>query len=166
MQKITNFNDTVFSEDVNPSNEKIVFPTATKSRKEGAVTKVKKTAKKSTSVVKSNNKNYEDFTFDLMGDTYEVNFHDGVYDVEDNKQWIFGNCCLADRVINISTKTQFGKPLSKNQIKTTFTHELTHIILESGQFYDESYNEHLVEWIGKCIAMMFLTDTRFNKIFG
>lgn len=166
MQKITNFNDTVFSEDVNPSNEKIVFPTSPKMRKEGTTTKVKKTAKKSTAMVKSNNKVYKDFTFDFMGDTYEVNFHDGVYDVEDNQHWIFGNCCLADRVINISTKTQYGKPLSNNQIKTTFTHELTHIILESGQFYDESYNEHLVEWIGKCISMLFLTDTIFNEIFS
>lgn len=165
MEKITNFNDTVFSEDVNPTNEKIVFPSSIKMKKEGTSTKVKKTAKKSTAMVTANNKAYEDFTFDFMGDTYEVNFHDGVYDMNDNEHWIFGNCCLAERVINISTKSQYGKPLSKNQIKTTFTHELTHIILESGQFFEESYNEHLVEWIGKCISMLFLTDTRFNKIF-
>ena len=140
MEKVINFTDTEFVKDTLNSDPKMVF----------------------------NNKNtrqYESFKFDLFGDIITVRFFDNVYSKDDPDMWIFGNCNFADQLINLSTKSISGNPLSRNQIKQTFIHECIHIILESGQYFEESYNEGLVEWIAKCVNIMFFTNTELAKHF-
>lgn len=140
MEKVINFTDTEFVKDTLNPDPKIVF----------------------------NNKNtrqYESFKFDLFGDIITVRFFDNVYSKDDPDMWIFGNCNFADQLINLSTKSISGNPLSRNQIKQTFIHECIHIILESGQYFEESYNEGLVEWIAKCVNIMFFTNTELAKHF-
>ena len=126
MEKVIDFTDTEFDKDVLNPDPKIVFNN-------------------------KNTKQYESFRFDLFGDTITVRFFDNVYSKDDPDMWIFGNCNFVDQVINLSTKSISGEPLSRNQIRQTFVHECVHLMLESGQFYEESYNEALVEWLAKCI---------------
>ena len=158
MEKVTNFNDTIFAEDVVPTGEKIVFPRESKPRTGGK--------EKAMSSKKSpKQKKYEDFTINLFGDDIDVCFHDKVFSDTDPEMWIFGNCNFAERVINISLQSPSGRLLTSNQIKQTFVHEMVHIMLESGQYYDQSYDEGLVEWLAKCINMMFFSNTTLAKHF-
>lgn len=152
MTKVIDFEDTEFAKDVITPSEKIVF---NKQHRENSNNEVTNTSKKK---VKKTTKKYEDFTFDLFGDTIDVCFHDMVHSDEDPNHWIFGNSNYAEQVINLSINRPSGKPLSPAQIKQTFIHECIHIMLESGQFYEESYNEALVEWMAKCINQMFFMN--------
>ena len=152
MTKVIDFEDTEFAKDVITPSEKIVF---IKQHRENSNNEVTNTSKKK---VKKTIKKYEDFTFELFGDSIDVCFHDMVYSDEDPNHWIFGNSNYAEQVINLSINRPSGKPLSPAQIKQTFIHECIHIMLESGQFYEESYNEALVEWMAKCINQMFFMN--------
>lgn len=153
MTKVVDFEDTEFAKDVITSNEKIVF---NKQHRDNSNNEVTNTSKRSARAVKV--KKYTDFTFELFGDTIDVCFHDMVHSDEDPNHWIFGNSNYAEQVINLSIKKPSGKALSPAQIKQTFVHECVHIMLESGQFYEESYNEALVEWMAKCINQMFFMN--------
>lgn len=152
MTKVIDFEDTEFAKDVITPSEKIVF---IKQHRENSNNEVTNTSKKK---VKKITKKYEDFTFELFGDSIDVCFHDMVHSDEDPNHWIFGNSNYAEQVINLSINRPSGKPLSPAQIKQTFIHECIHIMLESGQFYEESYNEALVEWMAKCINQMFFMN--------
>lgn len=140
MEKVIDFTDTEFAKDVLNPDPKIVFNS-------------------------KNTKQYESFKFDLFGDIITVRFFDNVYSKDDPDMWIFGNCNFADQVINLSTKSISGEPLSRNQIRQTFVHECVHLMLESGQFYEESYNEALVEWLAKCINKLFVSKISLVKRF-
>lgn len=153
MEKVVDFNDTVFAEDVVPVGAKINFP---RENSKSKATSNKKAPKQ---------KKHEDFTINLFGDDIDVCFHDKVFSDQDNTQWIFGNCNFAERVINISLQTPSGRNLTDSQIKQTFVHEMVHIMLESGQYYDASYDEGLVEWLAKCINMMFFSNVTLAKHF-
>ena len=74
-------------------------------------------------------------------------------------------CKLSEQVINLSLTTPSSKPLKPEQIKQTFVHECIHIMLESGQYFEESCNEGLVEWMAKCVNMMFFSNTELAKHF-
>lgn len=152
MTKVIDFEDTEFAKDVITPSEKIVF---IKQHRENSNNEVTNTSKKK---AKKTIKKYEDFTFELFGDSIDVCFHDMVHSDEDSNHWIFGNSNYAEQVINLSINRPSGKPLSPAQIKQTFIHECIHIMLESGQFYEESYNEALVEWMAKCINQMFFMN--------
>ena len=176
MEQVKNFNDTVFAEDVVTENDNIICSPYTKyPKRNNSETKVSSKAsssKASSSKAsfsktskKIKQKKYENFSFNLFGDEIEVCFHDMVYSDEDNKRWIFGNSNFAEQVINLSTKKPSGNLLTPEQIKQTFIHECVHIMLESGQYYDQSYDEGLVEWLAKCINMMFFSNTTLAKHF-
>lgn len=147
MEQVKNFDDTIFAENVIGENDVIKFP-RDHHRNGSSSTEPKSKTKKKVSKV------YEDFDFDLFGDTFHVHFQDQVFSKENNNYWVFGHSNYANLEISLSTKRQNGMPLLHQQIKQTFIHEVVHMILESGQFYDESYNEALVEWIAKCINQM------------
>lgn len=110
-------------------------------------------------------KTYKDFKFDLFGDKFNVHFTDAVHDVDDNDHWIFGNSNYSECEINLSTKSPLGHPLKPEQIKQTFIHECVHMMLESGQYYNESCNEALVEWMAKCVNVMFFSNSDIAKKF-
>lgn len=155
MEKVTNFNDTVFAEDVIPASSKVVF---------SKETPVKNTPKKKTASPKT----YTDFKFSYMGDEVSVKFKKNVFnkDRDGNDCWVYGLTCSADNEILISTHSFSGKPLTKNQIKNTFAHELVHYILDAGQYIDETSNEPMVEWIAKSLLMtVFNMNSEINKYF-
>lgn len=147
MTQVKNFDDTIFAENVIGENDVIKFP-RDHHRNGSASAEPSHKSKKKVSKV------YEDFDFDLFGDTFYVHFQDQVFSKEDHNYWVFGHSNYANLEIDLSTKRQDGMPLLPQQIKQTFIHEVVHMLLESGQFYDESYNEALVEWIAKCINQM------------
>lgn len=155
MEKVTDFDNTIFSEDVIPTSSKVVFREGDK----------KVTPKKKTSTETSK---YKDFTFEYMMEIYKVHFQKNVKTIDETTGesfWIYGNTCSEERIINISTHSSRGKLLTPTQIKTTFCHELVHIILSSGQYFDETQNEPLVEWIAKSLMMTIFSGSDIEKNF-
>lgn len=163
--KTVDFEDTDFAQDVITENERIVFSKRSGSKTTSKTNKPVQKKSNKYGTCDSTNCRYEDFSFNLFGDTIDVYFHDQVFSEEDENHWIFGNSNYAEQVINISLKRPSGNALSPSQIKQTFVHECVHIMLESGQFYDESYNEALVEWLAKCINMLFMTNKEISSRF-
>ena len=121
MEKVVDFMDTEFAKDVLNPDEKIVFNKPCRASKNNNVknTNTKRNMKKQ--------KKYEDFQFNLFGETIDVCFHDKVYSDYDTSCWIFGNSNLSEQVINLSLTTPSGKPLKPEQIKQTFVLSLIHI---------------------------------------
>lgn len=154
MERVTNFDDTIFAENVAPENDTIKFPREYHKSSGTSNASNTKTSRKPKEKKVSKSTTYKDFSFDLFGDTFDVHFKDKVYSSQDKEHWIYGNSNYANLVINLSTLRPNGDPLLPSQIKQTFIHEVVHMLLESGQFFDESYNEALVEWIAKCINKM------------
>ena len=163
MEKVVDFMDTEFAKDVLNPDEKIVFNKSCRASNNNNVknTSTKNTNKKSM----KKQKKYEDFQFNLFGETIDVCFHDKLYSNYDDSCWVFGSSNLSEQTINLSLTTPLGNPLKPEQIKQTFVHECVHIMLESGQYFEESCNEGLVEWLAKCINMMFFTNTELAKHF-
>ena len=159
MEKVVDFMDTEFAKDVLNPDEKIVFNKPCRGSKNNNVknTNTNRNMKKQ--------KKYEDFQFNLFGETIDVCFHDKVYSDYDTSCWVYGMCKLSEQVINLSLTTLSGKLLKPEQIKQTFVHECIHIMLESGQYFEESCNEGLVEWMAKCVNMMFFSNTELAKHF-
>lgn len=160
MEKVTDFDNTIFSEDVIPASSKVVF-------REGE-NKTTSKVKKSNVMAPSRHKEYKDFAFVYMMETYKVHFQKNVKTTDETTGesfWIYGNTCAEDRIINISTHSCTGKELTPSQIKTTFCHELVHIILSSGQYFNETQNEPLVEWIAKSLMMTIFSGSDIEKKF-
>lgn len=107
-------------------------------------------------------KEYKNFKFDLFGDIIDVCF---LPKVCNKNKWIFGDSNFAEQRIRLSLYKPSGAPLSPQQINQTFIHECVHIMLESGQFLNESNDEPLVEWLGKCINVMFMANKDISSHF-
>ena len=44
--------------------------------------------------------------------------------------------------------------IHKDTLQETYYHEIIHSILNEGQYKEESDDEHLVEWIAKCLLQL------------
>ena len=44
------------------------------------------------------------------------------------------------------------------EIYITLVHEIIHAILDTGQYFEESQKEPLVEWIARCIISLLKQD--------
>ena len=42
----------------------------------------------------------------------------------------------------------------ESEMYLTLVHEIVHIILDAGQYNEESHNEALVEWLSRCIVSL------------
>lgn len=160
MEKVTDFDNTIFADDVIPASSNIVFREGEK--------KATSKAKKSNVMTPSRHKEYKDFAFVYMMETYKVHFEKNVKVIDETNgesYWIYGSTCTEERIINISTHSCKGKQLTPSQIKTTFLHELIHIILSSGQYFNETSNEPLVEWIAKSLMMTIFSGSDIEKNF-
>lgn len=161
MEKITTYTG-IQNEDVRPeyglSYNGAMFEDVVSTPSKKATKKVtpKKVTKKPTT------KKYKNFKFDFFGDTIQVKFFDKVTDMDGN--WIFGNASYDDCTINCSTINCSGRPLTENQIKNTLIHEAIHIILQSGQYFEENNNEALVEWLAKGILTIVDKQNFFKNI--
>ena len=94
----------------------------------------------------------KDFNIPFFGDEIEVHFVDNA---KIGQQKVLGYCVPGANIIYVSLKNFDGRKLKPIQIKTTIAHELMHVFLNSGEYYDCSHNEQLVEWLAKCIVSTY-----------
>lgn len=102
----------------------------------------------------------KDFTIPFFNDEIEVHFVDNA---KIGNQKVLGYCVPGANIIYVSLKNFDGRWLSQNQIKTTIAHELVHVFLNSGEYYNYSHNEPMVEWMAKCIVNTY-GDSEILKI--
>ena len=95
-------------------------------------------------VLKLNNKE-----IDIFGSPYKIMIVDTLDDVAEEGRILFGQVDNTERIIKIAKRVNdIKQPL--DQMNLTFLHELTHAILDAGQYNESSECEPLVEWIARC----------------
>lgn len=86
-------------------------------------------------------------TYKLLSMSFKVVYKDRVED--EQGYWRFGQITYDanEALIEISTMSEDGRKLSKDEIENTLRHEIFHFILDTLYFRDLSANESLVEWL-------------------
>lgn len=105
-----------------------------------------------------NNMNIEDFNnkqFDIFGTTFTIKLVDTL-DAEDNLLH-YGLAKGNIREIRISREVMKAKQ-PDSELYITLVHEIVHVILDIGQYLEESTNEALVEWLTRCIISLLKQD--------
>lgn len=91
-----------------------------------------------------------DKIIDILGTKYNIKYVDKI-PMPNEHTYRFGQENSADHIIEIATKFYSDSPISKEELDKNLIHECIHAILDEGQFFDESSNEPLVEWLARCI---------------
>lgn len=86
----------------------------------------------------------------LFGTTYSIKFVNEIILDEDSPEKLYGITDTINKEIKIA-RTINKQKVSDNEIQLTLLHELTHAILFTGQYNKEGDDEHLVEWIARCL---------------
>ena len=105
-----------------------------------------------------NNMNIEDFNnkqFDIFGTIFTIKLVDTL-DKEDNLLH-YGLTKGNIREVRISREVIKAKQ-PDSELYLTLVHEIVHIILDTGQWLEESGNEALVEWLARCIISLLKQD--------
>lgn len=96
----------------------------------------------------------KDKKIDILGTPYQIKFVDYIHADEE------GNCMMAEcdsslQLIRVCRKDRKGNPISNELIKQNLCHEIVHAILNEGQYFNQSADEPLVEWLGRNIYQLF-----------
>ena len=105
-----------------------------------------------------NNMNIEDFNnkqFDIFGTVFTIKLVDTLD--EEDKLLHYGITECSTKEIRISKEVMKAKQ-SDSEIYITLVHEIIHAILDTGQYFEESQKEPLVEWIARCIISLLKQD--------
>lgn len=92
----------------------------------------------------------EDKNIDIFGTKYNIKYVDKI-PMPNEHTWRFGEENSANHTIEICTKFYNGSSVSDEELDKNLIHECIHAILDEGQFFEESSNEPLVEWLARCI---------------
>jgi len=96
----------------------------------------------------------KDFTFDIFGTKWKVEYVDRV-PVDDELDFRFGECDPVAKKILVAKMNRDGDDfLDEREIRLTLLHEITHAILSDGGYKNSNMDEPLVEWIAKCILSL------------
>lgn len=96
-------------------------------------------------------------TINIFGTTYTIEYVDKI-EIDNPNAWRFGEENSASHTIQICTKLYNGLPIGKEEINKNMMHEIIHAILDEGQYFSESSNEPLVEWLARCIYSILKQD--------
>ena len=105
-----------------------------------------------------NNMNIEDFNnkqFDIFGTIFTIKLVDTL-DADDNLLH-YGLTEGNIREVRISREVIKAKQ-PDSELYLTLVHEIVHVILDTGQWLEESGNEALVEWLARCIISLLKQD--------
>jgi hypothetical protein len=93
-------------------------------------------------------------TYKLLSMNLKIVYKDRVED--EDGVWKFG-CCrfdASDATIEISTHSDSGRKLTKDEIEATLRHELFHFIFDTLYYKDNSVDESLVEWLANATLIL------------
>ena len=102
--------------------------------------------------------NIEDFNnkqFDIFGTIFTIKLVDTVD--EEDKLLHYGITECNTKEIRIRKEVMKAKQ-SDSEIYLTLVHEIIHAILDTGQYFEESQKESLVEWLARCIISLLKQD--------
>ena len=105
-----------------------------------------------------NNMNIENFNnkqFDIFGTTFTIKLVDTL-DANDNLLH-YGLTEGNTKEIRISKEVMKAKQ-PDSELYLTLVHEIVHVILDTGQWLEESGKEPLVEWLARCIISLLKQD--------
>lgn len=104
----------------------------------------------------------KDFKFNIFGEEYKVSFKDSVD--FDNCDFVWGTSDAVYKQLEIAENYPNGDKINKEEIIRTILHELLHMILDEGMYWEEGKNEALVEWVSKCLYDIIFKQKIFDKI--
>lgn len=104
----------------------------------------------------------KDFKFNIFGEEYKVSFKDSVD--FDNCDFVWGASDAVYKQLEIAENYPNGDKINKEEIIRTILHELLHMILDEGMYWEEGKNEALVEWLSKCLYDIIFKQKIFDKI--
>ena len=102
--------------------------------------------------------NIEDFNnkqFDIFGTVFTIKLVDTLDENDNNLH--YGLTEDNTKEIKISKEVIKAKQ-PDSEIYITLVHEIIHAILDTGQYFEESQKEPLVEWIARCIISLLKQD--------
>ena len=100
----------------------------------------------------------EDFNnkqFDIFGTIFTIKLVDTLD--EDDNNLHYGLTEDNIKEIRISKEVMKAKQ-PDSEIYITLVHEIIHAILDTGQYFEESQKEPLVEWLTRCIISLLKQD--------
>ena len=106
--------------------------------------------------MKSKEKKWKDFEFELFGTKWKVTFIGKVEETEEFYQ--SGNCCTINGTIWVATQDGEGNPLAESAVRINLLHELSHAIFNTGCYNDSSNNEPMIEWIARCLNSLIVQN--------
>lgn len=89
---------------------------------------------------------YRDRTVDIFGSKWKLKFVDAI-EVDDGAS-VDGLTDSTNRIISVDVKQ------AKNEADITLLHELIHAILNTGQYFNASSNEPMVEFLARGIQSL------------
>ena len=104
----------------------------------------------------------KDFKFNIFGEEYKVSFKD-IVDF-DGCDFTWGASDAVYKQLEIAENYPNGDKINKEEIIRTILHELLHMILDEGMYWEEGKNEALVEWLSKCLYDIMFKQKIFDKI--
>ena len=104
----------------------------------------------------------KNFVFDIFGENYKVIFKDSVD--FDGCDFAWGTSDAVYKQIEVAENYPNGDKINKEEIIRTIIHELLHMILDEGMYWEEGKNEPLVEWMSKCLYDIIFKQKIFDKI--
>lgn len=105
-----------------------------------------------------NNMNIENFNnkqFDIFGTIFTIKLVDTL-DADDNLLH-YGITEGNTKEIRISKEVMKVKQ-PDSEVYVTLVHEIVHVVLDTGQYLEESQKEPLVEWLARCIISLLKQD--------
>ena len=105
-----------------------------------------------------NNMNIEDFNnkqFDIFGTVFTIKLVDTLDENDNNLH--YGLTEDNTKEIRISKEVIKVKQ-PDSEIYITLVHEIIHAVLNTGQYFEESQKESLVEWLTRCIISLLKQD--------
>lgn len=88
--------------------------------------------------------------FDIFGTKWKVVFKETVLNDEEQPHELYGCCTMSSHTIEIA-KSVNGVKQSKEELKISLLHEIFHAIFDTGQYFNSSNDEPLVEWCARSI---------------
>ena len=92
--------------------------------------------------------------FKIFGEPWKIEWVDCILNPENPGMWRFGETDNGSHKVRVSMECGDGTPIPLRTQEITKVHELLHVILDEGQYLEESQNEPLIEWLAKCIVSL------------
>lgn len=92
--------------------------------------------------------------FKIFGEPWKIQWVKCILNPDNPELWRFGETDNGTHTLKISQETVDGTPIPKRTQEVTKMHELVHVMLDEGQYLEETQNEPLVEWLAKCLVSL------------